>query len=240
MAYSRIYDSQNQTVFLQAEEGGRVGDLYGTGYLKNENGDFILTDEGRYIPDNELQKLGNYNPDFMLGFNNQFNYKNWNMGFLLDWRQGGIIVSRTRALGNVGGQLAETAFRPETGIVPEGVVNTGTDDNPVYEANTVAVSAESYYRQFYDRNHEENNTYDASFLKLRQLSIGYTFNNLSLFNQDATLSLSLIGKNLFAITENPHFDPEQLAVQGQGFISGVEDMSYATTRSIGFKAGFNF
>ncbi|MFV1449237.1 SusC/RagA family TonB-linked outer membrane protein [Maribacter sp. HS] len=240
LAYSRIYDSQNQTVFLQAEEGGRVGDLYGTGYLKNENGDFILTDEGRYIPDNELQKLGNYNPDFMLGLNNQFNYKNWNMGFLLDWRQGGIIVSRTRALGNVGGQLAETAFRPETGIVPEGVVNTGTDDNPVYEANTVAVSAESYYRQFYDRNHEENNTYDASFLKLRQLSIGYTFNNLSLFNQDAKLSLSLIGKNLFAITENPHFDPEQLAVQGQGFISGVEDMSYATTRSIGFKAGFNF
>ncbi|VXB51190.1 SusC/RagA family TonB-linked outer membrane protein [Maribacter litoralis] len=240
LAYSRIYDSQNQTVFLQAEEGGRVGDLYGTGYLKNENGDFILTDEGRYIPDNELQKLGNYNPEFMLGFNNQFNYKNWNMGFLFDWRQGGIIVSRTRALGNVGGQLAETAFRPEGGIVPEGVVNTGTADNPVYTPNTVAVTAESYYRQFYDRNHEENNTYDASFLKLRQVSVGYTFDNLSLFNQDATLSLSLIGKNLFAITENPHFDPEQLAVQGQGFISGVEDMSYATTRSIGFKAGFNF
>ncbi|KKO05058.1 hypothetical protein LCGC14_0078780 [marine sediment metagenome] len=240
LAYSRIYDSQNQTVFLQAEKGGRVGDLYGTGYLKNENDDFILTDEGRYIPDNELQKLGNYNPAFMLGFNNQFNYKNWNLGFLFDWRQGGIIVSRTRALGNVGGQLAETAFRPEEGIVPEGVVNTGTTDNPVYAQNTVAVSAESYYRQFYDRNHEENNTYDASFLKLRQLSVGYTFDNLSVFNQDATLSLSLIGKNLFAITENPHFDPEQLAVQGQGFISGVEDMSYATTRSIGFKAGFNF
>ncbi|WP_116771624.1 SusC/RagA family TonB-linked outer membrane protein [Maribacter litoralis] len=240
LAYSRIYDSQNQTVFLQAEEGGRVGDLYGTGYLKNENGDFILTDEGRYIPDNELQKLGNYNPEFMLGFNNQFNYKKWNMGFLFDWRQGGIIVSRTRALGNVGGQLAETAFRPEGGIVPEGVVNTGTTDNPVYTPNTIAVTAESYYRQFYDRNHEENNTYDASFLKLRQVSVGYTFDNLSLFNQDATLILSLIGKNLFAITENPHFDPEQLAVQGQGFISGVEDMSYATTRSIGFKAGFNF
>ncbi|APQ17377.1 SusC/RagA family TonB-linked outer membrane protein [Maribacter hydrothermalis] len=240
LAYSRIYDSQNQTVFLQAEEGGRVGDLYGTGYLKNENGDFILTDEGRYIPNNELQKLGNYNPDFMLGFNNQFNYKSWNMGFLFDWRQGGIIVSRTKALGNVGGQLAETANRPEEGIIPKGVVNTGTADNPVYTPNTVAVTAESYYRQFYDRNHEENNTYDASFLKLRQVSIGYTFDNLSLFNQDATLSLSLIGKNLFAITENPHFDPEQLAVQGQGFISGVEDMSYATTRSIGFKAGFNF
>lgn len=240
LAYSRIYDSQNQTVYLQVEEGGRVGDLYGTGYLKNENGDFILTDEGRYIPNNDLQKLGNYNPDFMLGFNNQFKYKNWNLGFLLDWRQGGIIVSRTRALGNVGGQLAETSFRPEVGIVPVGLVNTGTDDNPVYNPNTVAVSAESYYRQFYDRNHEENNTYDASFLKLRQFSIGYTFKDLSVFNQDARLNVSLIGRNLFALTENPHFDPEQLAVQEQGFIGGVEDMSYATTRSIGIKAGFNF
>ncbi|SMC38578.1 SusC/RagA family TonB-linked outer membrane protein [Cellulophaga tyrosinoxydans] len=240
LAYSRIYDSQNQTVYLQVEKGGRIGDLYGTGYLKNENGDFILTDQGRYIADNNLQKLGNYNPDFTLGFNNQFNYKNWDLSFLLDWQQGGIIVSRTKALGNVGGQLAETAYRPTEGIIPIGVINVGTSDNPVYEQNTVAVTAESYYRQFYDRNHEENNTYDASFLKLRQFAIGYTFNNLKFFNQGATLSLSVIGRNIFAITENPHFDPEQLAVQGNGFVGGVEDMSYATSRSIGFKAGFNF
>ncbi len=240
LAYSRIYDSQNQTVFFQVEKGGRIGDLYGTGYLKNENGDFILTEEGRYIPDNTLKKLGNYNPDFTLGFNNQLAYKNWNLNFLFDWRQGGIIVSRTRALGNVGGQLAETAFRPEAGIIPQGVVNTGTAAAPVYVQNTTAVTAESYYRQFYDRNHEENNTYDASFLKLREFSIGYTFDDLNLFKQHATLRLSLIGKNIFAITENPHFDPEQLAVQGQGFINGVEDMSYATSRSFGMKAGFNF
>ncbi|MBQ4913436.1 SusC/RagA family TonB-linked outer membrane protein [Maribacter sp. MMG018] len=240
LAYSRIYDSQNQTVYLQVEEGGRIGDLYGTGYLKNENGDFVLTDQGNYIPDNTLRKLGNYNPDFALGFSNRFNYKKWNLSFLFDWRQGGIIVSRTRALGNVGGQLAETAYRPKNGIVADGVVNTGSTENPIYTQNTVAISAESYYRQFYDRNHEENNIYDASFLKLRQFSIGYTFDNLSLFNQEASLNLSLIGKNLFAITENPHFDPEQLAVQGQSLIGGVEDMSYATTRSYGLKASFNF
>nr|WP_299214587.1 SusC/RagA family TonB-linked outer membrane protein [uncultured Allomuricauda sp.] len=240
LAFSRIYDSQNQTVFLQVEEGGRIGDLYGTGYLKNDAGDFILTDQGRFIPDNTLQKLGNNNPDFVLGFNNQFQYKNWDLGFLLDWRQGGIIVSRTRALGNVGGQLAETAFRPEEGIVPDGVVNVGTAENPVFEQNTVAVSAESYYRQFFDRNHEENNVYDASFLKLRQVSIGYTFKSFQLFQNDASLRVSLIGRNLFAITENPHFDPEQFAVQGNSFVGGVEDLSYATSRSIGFKAGFNF
>lgn len=240
LSYSRIYDSQNQTVFLQVEEGGRIGDLYGTGYLKNEAGEFILTTEGRFIPDDRLKNLGNYNPDFTLGFTNQFRYKNWDLNLLLDWHQGGILVSRTRSLGNVGGQLAETAIRPEEGIVAEGVVNIGSPENPVYQPNTVAVTAESYYRQFYDRNHEENNIYNASFLKLRQFSLGYTFTDLDLFGQQATLQLALIGRNLFALTENPHFDPEQLAVQGQGIISGVEDMSYATTRSLGIKAGIQF
>ncbi|WP_178983312.1 SusC/RagA family TonB-linked outer membrane protein [Winogradskyella helgolandensis] len=237
LAYSRIYDSANQTVWFQVEEGGRVGDFYGTGYLKNENDEFLIDDNGNYIADDNLKKLGNYNPDFTLGWSNNFNYKNWNMSFLFDWRQGGEVVSRTRALGNVGGQLAETSYRPDAGIVAQGVnVNTG-------QANTVAITSESYYRQFYDRNHEENNVYDASFLKLRQFAIGYTFDLKDGFlglKEGADISLSLVGNNLFAITENPHFDPEQLAVQGNGFVSGVEDMSYATTRSIGFKAGFNF
>ena len=243
LAFSRIYDSANQTVFFQVEEGGEVGDIYGTGYLRNDDGDFIIDDNGRFIADNNLKKIGNYTADFNLGWNNDFRYKQWSASFLFDWRQGGDIVSRTRALGNVGGQLAETAFRPEEGIIAQGVVNTGTAANPNFVPNTTAVSAESYYRQFYDRNHEENNIYDASFLKLRQFSIGYSFKLKDGFiglKEGVDVDLSLIGRNLFAITENPHFDPEQLAVQGQGFVSGVEDLSYATTRSFGFKAGFNF
>lgn len=244
LAYSRVYNSQDQTVWHQVEEGGRIGDLYGTGYLRNEDGDFVLTSQGRFIADPTLKKLGNYNADFTLGLNNSFRYKNWDASFLLDWRQGGIIVSRTLALGAVGGQLNDTANRPDAGIVANGVVNTGTAANPVYEQNTTAVSAESYYRQFYDRNHEENNVYDASYLKLRQFSVGYSFSlnegALGLFNDGAKMRVSLIGRNLFAFTEIPHFDPEQLAVQGQGFVSGVEDLSYASTRSIGIKAGIQF
>ena len=237
LAYSRIYNSANQTVWFQVEEGGQIGDMYGTGYEKNAEGEFLLDDNGRYIANNDLIKIGNYNPDFTLGWNNSFRYKNWNASFLFDWRQGGEIVSRTRALGNVGGQLAETAFRPDAGIIAQGInVNTGLP-------NTVAVTAESYYRQFYDRNHEENNVYDASFLKLRQVSIGYVLNLEEGFlglKDTSSMSFSFIGNNLFVLTENPHFDPEQLAVQGNGFVSGVEDMSYATSRSLGFKVGFNF
>lgn len=237
LAFSRIYDSANQTVWFQVEEGGRIGDIYGTGYLRNPSGEFLINDSGEFIASDELIKLGNYNPDFTLGWSNNFNFKNWNINFLIDWRQGGEVVSRTRALGNVGGQLAETSYRPEAGITAQGVnINTG-------QPNSVAVSAESYFSQFYNRNHEENNVYDASFLKLRQFAIGYTFNVKDGFlglKQGADLSLSIIGNNLFAFTENPHFDPEQLAVQGNGFVNGVEDMSYPTSRSIGFKASVNF
>lgn len=243
LAYSRVYDNVNQTVWFQVEEGGRIGDMYGTGYLKNENGDFIIDASGNYISNNELIKLGNYNPDFMLALTNNLQYKNFDFNFLFDWRQGGVLVSRTLALAAVGGQLLETENRPDAGIVAEGVVNVGSEENPVWEANTTAISAEAYYRQYYERNHEENNTYDASYLKLRQFSVVYTFKNnktKGFISKDNTLKLSIIGRNIFAISKIPHFDPEQMATQGQQFLNGVEDMSYASTRSIGIKLGYNF
>jgi len=240
LAYSSIYDNVNQTVWHQVESGGRIGDLYGTGYKKNENGDFVLSANGSYIVDNTLKKLGNYNPDFILGFQNKFQYKNWNLSFLFDWRQGGILVSRTLALAAVGGQLRETENRPAAGIIALGVINTGTAEQPIYTPNTTALPAETYYRQYYDRNHEENNTYNASYLKLREFSIGYVFKDNGLLRNNRSLSVALIGRNLFAFSAIPHFDPEQLAVQGQKFISGVENMSYATTRSFGLKLGFDF
>lgn len=243
LGYNRVYDNINQTVFVQVEEGGRIGDLYGTGYKKTDDGRFIVDDDGNFIVDNDLKKLGNYNPDFMLGFANRFNYKNWHLSFLLDWKQGGILVSRTLALAGVAGQLKETEDRPASGIVVDGVVNTGTEENPVYVENTQAITAESYYRQYYDRNHEENNVYDASFVKLRQFAIGYTFTAEKLFKSFLKnvkgIELSIIGRNLFALSHTPHFDPEQFAVQGNRFISGVEDMSYPTTTSVGFKLGIN-
>ncbi len=243
LGYSSVYNNVNQTVFVQVEQGGRVGDLYGTGYLKNENGDFVLTAAGNYIADNNLKKLGNYNPDFILTMNNGFEYKNFNFGFLFDWRQGGILVSRTQALAGVAGQLIETEDRPEEGIVAEGVVNVGTAANPEYVQNTTAITAESYYRQYYDRNHEENNTLNASYLKLRQIAIGYTFKSkdgTGYFSNGKSLGLSIIARNVFAISAIRHFDPEQFAIQQQKFVGGVEDMSYVSTRSIGLKIGFNF
>ncbi|MCA9388006.1 MAG: SusC/RagA family TonB-linked outer membrane protein, partial [Candidatus Andersenbacteria bacterium] len=243
LAYSRIYDNVNQTVWFQVEEGGEIGDMYGTGYLKNEEGKFVIDANGNFVADNRLRKLGNYNPDFILGFNNTFRYKEWDASFLIDWRQGGELVSRTFSLAMVGGQLRDTENRPEEGIVADGVVNVGTDANPIWEQNSTAISAERYYRQYYDRNHEENNIYSATYVKLRQFSVGYTFrgtNEGGILKRGRNVRLALIGRNLFALSEIPHFDPEQLAVQGTRFVGGVEDMSYPSSRSFGIKLDYNF
>lgn len=233
LAYARVYDAVSQTVFFQVEEDGRIGDMYGTGYAKDENGNFIIQPNGTYTVDNTLIKLGNYNPDFMVGFINNFRYDNFTLNFVIDWRQGGEIVSRTQALGGGAGQIIETVDRPDAGIVPVGVTPTG-------EPNTVAVNAESYYRNFYDRNHEENNTLDATFVKLRELRLGYTFPMGSINNVQG-LTVSLVGRNLAIFSPDiKHFDPEQIAFQGQGYVSGVEDISYPSTRSFGISIGLDF
>ena len=243
LGYNRIYDNVNQTVWYQVRQGDRMGDMWGTGYRRNAQGNFIVGSNGQYIADNTLKKLGNYNPDFIVGLSNQISVQNWNLGFLVDWRQGGILVSRTLALAGVAGQLIETADRPEAGIVAKGVVNTGTTENPTYQPNTRAIPAETYYRMYYDRNHEENNTYDASYVKLRELTIGYTVPETAWLAKKLgmqRLTVALVGRNLLALSHIPHFDPEQTSFQQNQLQTGVEDMTYPTTRNVGVKLNVNF
>ena len=243
LGYNRIYDNVNQTIWYQVRQGDRVGSMWGTGYQRTAQGDLLVGSNGQYIADNTLKKLGNYNPDFLVGLSNQFSVGNWNAGFLLDWRQGGILVSRTLALAGVAGQLIETEDRPEGGIVAKGVVNTGTPDNPNYQPNTRAIPAETYYRMYYDRNNEENSTYDASYVKLREVTIGFSVPQTAWVTQKLhmqRLTVALVGRNLLALSHIPHFDPEQTSFQQNQLQTGVEDMTYPTTRNVGLKLSANF
>ena len=99
LAYTRVYDNENQSVWYQVGVGDRIGDMWGTGYLRNSNGDFVINGDGRFIVDNRLKKLGNYNPDFNIGFYNNLAYKKISLNFTIDWRQGGALISRTSGFG---------------------------------------------------------------------------------------------------------------------------------------------
>ena len=197
------YQISNNYLSVQAREGGRMGDVYGTGFVlvdpatnqikevddvaDIEDGWGHLYQNGFPVRDPKLRKLGNYNPDFMLGMNNTLTYKNISLGFLFDWRHGGVVMSRTLLIGGTSGMMKETAeYDRETHTFIGGqtrVSGVSTLDRPGYVEgsdgtfvpNDVAVSARDFYWSHFNRGNEEVGIYDASFLKLRELSIGYTF-----------------------------------------------------------------
>lgn len=231
----------SNTVFYIAREGGRVGDMYGTGFVEVD-GEILYGSNGLPVQDAALRNLGNYNPDFSMGFGNEFRYKNFTLSVLFDWRYGGTIVSRTKAIASTSGVLAETLEGRESGIVGEGVmIQPGTEENPVYVTNTTQVSASQYYNAFYDRGNEASALYDASYIKLRQLSVYYDFSTaLCKRIGFEKISVGLVGSNLFLWTENPHFDPELNALQGTNITYGVEDVSYPSARSYGISLKTQF
>ena len=230
----------SNSVFYIARKGGRIGDMYGSGFQEFE-GQIIFGANGLPIQDGKLRLLGNYNPDFFMGLTNQFRYKGIELGFVFDWRSGGTIVSRTKALGSTSGVLKETLEGRESGVIGEGVMNVGTAENPQYVTNTTSVPASTYYNNFYDRGNEASALYDASYLKLRQLSIYYDL-PMAWVSQIGfqKVRVGFVGSNLLLFTENPHFDPELNALQGRNITYGVEDMSYPSTRSFGFSIKTEF
>ncbi|SFT36883.1 TonB-linked outer membrane protein, SusC/RagA family [Lishizhenia tianjinensis] len=239
--YTRVYTSTDNSVYYIAQEGGRIGDMYGTGFKKSPDGRIIYDANGLPVRDSELRYLGNYNPDFMLGFGNEFKYKGFTLNFLVDWRYGGVFVSRTKAIGSTSGVLEETLIGREEGIVGDGLVNVGTETNPIYEENTTAISAAEYYNQFYNRANEESALLDASYVKLRQVSLNYTFPDAWVKKMNLnSFKVGFVARNLFTITENPHVDPELSAMQGTQQVYGVEDLSYPSTRSYGFNIQLTF
>lgn len=230
----------SNSVFYIARQGGRIGDMYGSGFQEFE-GQIIYGANGLPIQDGKLRLLGNYNPDFIIGLTNQFRYKGIQLGFVFDWRQGGTLVSRTRALGSTSGVLTETLVGRETGVIGEGVRNVGTPENPQYVPNTTSVPASTFYNNFFDRGNEASATYDASYVKLRQLSLYYDlpFGMVNRIGFQA-IKVGVVGSNLLLFTENPHIDPELNALQGRNITYGVEDMSYPSTRSFGFSIKTQF
>lgn len=233
--------------FIQAREGESISAIYGRGFQRVEDpnseffGQKIINSQGIPIRTDDLVYQGDYAPDFTLGIQNTFKYKNLDLGFLIDTRQGGIVVSRTKTIGSTSGQLMETLEGRETGIVAEGVVNTGTAQNPVYVPNTTNVDARTYNNRFYERDNVEAAKYDASYTKLREVTLGYSLSQKILERLPiSSARFSITGRNLLLWTENPHFDPEVVGVAGGTLQPGIENMSYPSTRLFTFNLQLSF
>jgi hypothetical protein len=238
-SWAAIYSDQDARTYAIARRGEAMGNLYGTGLKKTEQGELIVDATGLPIADPELVKLGNYNPDFMLGFYNRFNCKGFHFDFLLDWRQGGIFVSRTFGMAMESGVLDLTANRNPSDMVVDGVVPD--EQSGAYIKNTRQISARDYYRNLYRRFHETQATFDATFVKLRELRLGYTFQRPLLGGLVKQAALSAVGRNLFMWTPGQKYvDPEALTYEGAMITPGVEEMSYPSVWSVGFNLNVTF
>ena len=223
------------SVYIQAREGGSISAIYGRGFQRVEDpnspsfGQLIINSNGIPIRTDDLVYQGDYAPDYTLGMLNSFKYKSFDLGFLLDTRQGGIVVSRTKTIGSTSGQLTETLAGRETGIVAEGVQETSPG---VYTPNTINVDARTYNNRYYERDNVEAAKYDASYTKLREVTLGYSMPKKYVDKLPISgARLSLTGRNLLLWTDNPHFDPETVSVAGGTLQPGIENMSYPSTKT---------
>ncbi|RIV23387.1 SusC/RagA family TonB-linked outer membrane protein [Fibrisoma montanum] len=227
------YSLPSRYVSVQARVGGRMGDMYGRGFLRDPQGNIIHAD-GLPLFTNELIKVGNYNPDWTGGLYNTFTYKGFTLGGLLDMRKGGSIYSYMYVRGNEAGQLVESLPGRENGYVGPGVIR---NPDGTFRPNDVNVTAERYWGSGYFN--PEQATFDATFLKLRELKFGYQVPNRWLTRLPfRDVNILLVGRNLFLWTKVPHIDPDTTGISGDTLLPGIEDMSMPSARSIGFNINF--
>ncbi|MDT7828319.1 SusC/RagA family TonB-linked outer membrane protein [Pricia sp. S334] len=236
--------TERNNVFIQAREGGSISAIYGRGFQRVEDpnseyfGQLIIDNNGIPLRTDDLVYQGDYAPDYTLGILNSFKYKAFDFGFLFDIRQGGIVSSFTKIIGSTAGQLKETLEGRETGIVAEGVQETSPG---VFSPNTINVDARTYNNRFYERDNIEAAKYDASYTKLREVTLGYSLPERFMDKLPISKArFSLTGRNLLLWTENPHFDPETSALAGGTLQPGIENMSYPSTRSYTFNLQIDF
>lgn len=216
-------------VTVEARPGEQMGDIYGNSYVRNDAGE-IIYENGLPLTGNR-RKVGNYNPDWILGLGTNFNYKGFNISAQFDIREGGDIYSYTNAIGRESGILANTLSWRD-GIIGDGVVSDGSGG---FVPNTQQVTAEDWAYAV-PRSNAEANIFDASFVKLRQLSLGYSFSHPVLEKLRLEgLSISLVGSNLFLWTDVPNIDPEAQGLSGGTLLPGFEVTQLPSTKSYGFK-----
>ena len=239
-------------VSVEAREGERMGNMYGLGYKRVEDrnsayyGQIVFNNDGKPLPTDNIVKLGNYNPDWLIGFRNSFAYKGVHLGALLDIRHGGQVYSHTQVIGRETGALIETLegrangydlSQEGNGVIGEGVVQNA---DGTYSPNTVQLSSREWHTSYtLGRSLLEGAIFDASFIKLRELSIGYTLPSRMIAKLPIKdVKFSLIGRNLAVWSNVPHIDPETASMSGGTIIPGVESMALPSTRSWGFSLNF--
>jgi TonB-linked SusC/RagA family outer membrane protein len=228
------------TATILATVGGTTGDIWGYGFDYSPDGKIIYNKDGLPVQPANIKRIGRAYADWKGGFLNEFSYKNFRVSVLLDGQYGGIIYSQTHHKMSEQGKLKSTLPGREEGfIIGDGVV---ANADGTYSPNTTKVIPAAYYAEFYRRANIESNSFDASYLKLREARIEFNLPAALLARTKALTgaTIGLYGRDLAMWTKFPMFDPETAALNGGTILPGVEIGQLPSTRTMGVNLTLRF
>jgi len=209
--------------------GGSINDIYARKVLAKDNQGFVNVSPsgGMNLETVEPIYLGKTTPDFTMGWNNNFTYKNFGLSFLINARVGGIVTSSTQALlDRFGVSKASADARDAGGVM---IPNQGLYDAKKYY--TLVATGENDLAGYY--------AYSATNVRLQELTLSYKFNSRLFNNVIKDLTLSFVATNPWMIYCKAPFDPELTASTGT-YGQGNDYFMQPSLKSYGFSVKFKF
>jgi TonB-linked SusC/RagA family outer membrane protein len=247
------YDAEPRTrnVLVKQIVGYPFGEITGHVQELDPQGRPIFNANGSPVATQNYVPIGNGLSKATGGLNNSFTWKGINLSFLIDFRIGGKIFSGTNDR-LVDWGLSEQSLQGRAGEAPlhiTGVTRTGdgTEDSPYVYSEVDRDLTPHEARNYWGSVGGETTgitpmfLYDASFGKLRQLTLGYSLPRTLLAKTPfRTVTVSFVARNLAILWKNiPNVDPES-AYSNQAGAQGLEYFAMPTTRSFGFNLGLGF
>ncbi len=210
------------------------------------SGQKLIKSNGFYnVTTTTTNVIGNVNPDWYGGIYNTFKYKSVTLGFLVDVRQGGNVWSLDMFYGGYTGVYADHQAYSGSNDLGKPIRNSIADGGGVILPGVTADGKANTKRVVIDANWPNypsaSYSYDASYVKLRELTLSYDFPQSLFRNVNAIkgIQVSVIGRNLWIIHKNlPYSDPEENLSGGN--IQGIQSGAYPTTRTVGFNLNVKF
>lgn len=227
-----VYNTTNSgNASIRATVGGGIGDIFGSVWDTDDNGNHLVNAEGIPIASTPDNLLGNAQPDWLGGWTNSFTYGDFSLRFQIDARIGGQIYAQTSSSLDGAGASERSLLYRESGVTLD-AINTGTN-----ATNTAAITGQQYWGAM--SGIAEGYIYDQDNIRLRELAIGYRLPKMESIGIQGG-SVQLIGRNLFFLSKSADdIDPEVMLGTTLGS-QGFESFNMPTLRSIGVNLTLDF
>ncbi|NML19737.1 SusC/RagA family TonB-linked outer membrane protein [Pseudoflavitalea sp. G-6-1-2] len=235
-------------MYLLANVGEAFGTLVGNGYDRDPATGKILLDNSNMPMWSTNHKLGSSLPDFTGGWQNSITFGNFDLNAVIDFQSGGKFFSWSQMLAVKSGQHEITAAMNDKGKNIRDPLGDGGGykitgiSNTTKQEVTAYVNARSYYRNVLGNKIYEEWVMDASYVRMREIRLGYTFSQQKIAKLPVkSINIAFIAKNPFMIWQKAPkgINPGELAT-GSTSNNWLETGQLATVRSFGINLNVGF